>query len=189
MMKLKHLSALSLMTCILTGCSAQPAPEPAPVVTIVPDETEAPAMVQDVDDPVWISGEIRDYFASLGDSEHGSDISTGPEDGTGMPYVRMLRYTVSEIDLRQYLEETLVAHFEQPFGDVVQSQSEIREIPDFGEQEAVIQDFTLCYAGETVFVSFACVREDSDILSFCILTDEDHPLDAEALVRDAALDQ
>ena len=189
MMKLKHLSSLSLITCILTGCSAQPAPEPAPVVTIVPDETEAPAMVQDVDDPVWISGEIRDYFASLGDSEHGSDVDAGPTDRNGLPYVRMLRYTVSDIDLRQYLEETLVAHFEQPCGDVVESRSEIREIADFGDREAVIQDFTLCYAGETVFVSFACVRDGSDMLSFCTLTDEDHPLDAEALVRDTVLDQ
>ena len=188
MMKLKHLSAFSLITCILTGC-AQPAPAPAPTVTIVPDETEPPAMVQDIDDPVWISGEIRDYFASLGDSEHGSDVDAGPADRNGLPYVRMLRYTVSDIDLRRYLEETLVAHFEQPFGDVVESQSEIREIPDFGEREAVIQDFTLTYAGERVFVSFACVREDSDILSFCMLSAEDHPLDAEALVRDAVLSQ
>ena len=171
----------------LQACASAPAelPEEPPA----PTSPVSQAMVQDIDDPVWVSGEIRDYFASLGEGEHGSDIAVTAQDGSGMPYVRMLRYTVSDIDLRQYLEETLIAHFEEKFGDVVSERGTIREIPDSGGQEAVMTDYKLIYAGEHVFVTFASVRDGSDIISFCTVTDADHPLDAETLIRETALNK
>ena len=183
-MNLRTVILLLSAVCFLQACASAPAELPSE--TPAPTEPVSQAMVQDIDDPVWVSGEIRGYFAALGDGEHGSDIAVTPSDGSGMPYVRMLRYTVSDIDLRQYLEETLIAHFEERFGDVVFSRGDIREIPDFGDQEAVMTDYELIYAGEHVFVTFASVRDGSDIISFCTVTDADHPLDAETLIRDNA---
>ncbi|MBO5554177.1 MAG: hypothetical protein J5941_01505, partial [Solobacterium sp.] len=77
----------------LQACTSAPAE--LPEETPVPSEPASQAMFQDIDDPIWVSGEIREYFAALGDGEHGSDIAVTPSDGSGMPYVRMLRYTVS----------------------------------------------------------------------------------------------
>jgi len=178
---------LSLTAAVfLQACTSAPAE--LPEETPVPSEPPSQAMFQDIDDPIWVSGEIRDYFASLGEGDHGADIAVTTSDGSGMPYVRMLRYTVSDIDLRQYLEETLIAHFEERFGDVVFSRGDIRAIPDFGDQESIMTDYELIYAGEHVSVTLASVRDGSDIISFCTVTDADHPLDAETLIRETARD-
>ena len=83
---MKEALPMNLRTMIISLTAAAFLQACASAPSEIPEETPAPtppvsqAMVQDIDDPVWVSGEIRDYFASLGDGEHGSDISvTAPD--------------------------------------------------------------------------------------------------------------
>lgn len=182
-MKLQYISVLLWFTLLLSGCAEPAEPEPAilpePVVTTEP--TMEPFM-NDVSDPIWISGEIRDYFAGLGTDANGTDIPIAVQDERGLPYARVFRYEVSEIDLRQYVEETLAAHFLYHFEDVISSESDYIDLFADTNHPGVLKEYRLVYAGEDIGASLAAVKDGTDMICFVAVYDGEEGFDTEALI-------